>query len=77
MTRDQACKRLRVLATRAANHDGGRAANRLSAYALLLAEDSVQVESACADLDNLAEQTPNRELAAVLREASRIVRRWP
>ena len=80
MTPADARSRLRILAIEASQHDGGRAANQLSAYALLVGERSERGEEMCADLEERAEQTSNGALAAVLREASGIVRslldRW-
>ena len=74
MKREEARRRLYILAARAAKLEAGRVANRLSAYALLIGEHPERIADACADLDELAEQTPSTSVAEVLREASRIVR---
>ena len=74
MTPSDARKRLRDLARRASEIDDGRAANRLSAYALLVGERSARGHEMCADLEALAEQTSSDALARVLYEARGIVR---
>jgi hypothetical protein len=72
-TCEDARKCLRSLAEEAARLDPGRAANRLSAYALVIAERPRQRQEMCVEIEMMAEQTPNHLLAGVLREASRVV----
>ena len=69
----EARKRLRILAIRASEVDDGRTANLLSAYAVVVRERPERWEEMRATVEALANQTPNRSLAAVLREASRVV----
>lgn len=62
------------MAKRAEQLGGGRAASRLSAYALLVVDRPLNAERAVQDLDALANQTEDRVLAMVLREAAEVVR---
>jgi hypothetical protein len=66
--------RLRHLATQAADVHGGRVANRLAAYAMLLEEHAEQGAEIRAELEELAVRTPAGPLGEVLREACQIVR---
>jgi hypothetical protein len=74
MTREQVRQRLCVLATQVARMDEGRAASRLSAYALRICERSEQRTDICADLDALADRTSHPLVAEMLHEAPNIVR---
>jgi len=74
ITRADAARRLRALAVKAAQLDGGRVANRLSAFALLVGDRSERGATMCAELEALTEQTPSGPMAEVLREACRVAR---
>jgi len=75
MTVAQARKQLRSLAVEAARFEGGRLANRLSAYAVLVDERTVpQLKEMRVALEILAEPTLNGDLARVLHDACQILR---
>ena len=76
-TRTEAVGRLRLLAIRAAELDGGRVANRLSAYALLIEERPTMRKTMLAELDISARLTSNPALAELLDEACDVMRDLP
>jgi hypothetical protein len=67
-------RRLRSIAIEAEQLDGGRVANRLSAYAVLIQEHPEHAEEMCAELERLEEVTPDVPLAELLRESCQVMR---
>ncbi len=75
MTRREARKQMSSLAVQAARIDGGRIANRLSAYAMLIEACTEQEQERMrAELERIAERTLHEPLVAVLYEGCQLLR---